>query len=161
MEILVFSDTHGDFTGIMEAVKKHPKAELIIHCGDGEEEAEDIKILNKNKMVISVKGNCDWCSTLNAIEKPKIQGKQFFITHGHIHNVKNGLNNIITAANNNEADILLFGHTHIPLQKKVVKNNKTMYILNPGSCSGRSPTYGHVTIENNKINTNILNLNLE
>ena len=38
MRILVLSDTHGDFNRMMKAVNQQPTAEVIIHCGDGEEQ---------------------------------------------------------------------------------------------------------------------------
>lgn len=40
MRILVLSDTHGDFNRMMKAVTEQPTAEVIIHCGDGEEQVE-------------------------------------------------------------------------------------------------------------------------
>lgn len=46
------------------------------------------------------------------------------------------------------ADVLLFGHTHIPL----VDRAGELTIMNPGTCSrhGRV-TYGLITIENGKL----------
>ena len=43
MRILVLSDTHGDFNRMMKAVTEQPTAEVIIHCGDGEEQVEYLK----------------------------------------------------------------------------------------------------------------------
>ena len=37
MRILVVSDTHGDLRSLIKAVDAQRKAEIIVHCGDGEE----------------------------------------------------------------------------------------------------------------------------
>ena len=54
MRILVLSDTHGDFNRMMKAVTEQPNAEVIIHCGDGEEQVEYLKQNFKDKMVVGV-----------------------------------------------------------------------------------------------------------
>ena len=38
MRILVVSDTHGDLRTLMKAVNAQPSAEIIVHCGDGDEQ---------------------------------------------------------------------------------------------------------------------------
>ena len=38
MRILVVSDTHGDLRSLIKAVDAQRKAEIIVHCGDGEEQ---------------------------------------------------------------------------------------------------------------------------
>ncbi len=50
--------------------------------------------------------------------------RRLFLTHGHIYNEKN-------LPNLSENDVLIHGHTHIPVAKK--QNN--IFILNPGSIS--------------------------
>ena len=98
MRILVLSDTHGDFNRMMKAVTEQPTAEVIIHCGDGEEQVEYLKQNFKDKMVVGVRGNCDWGSMLPATETLRINGKTIFITHGHLYNAKVGLYTIMCAA---------------------------------------------------------------
>lgn len=55
MRILVLSDTHGDFNRMMKAVTEQPTAEVIIHCGDGEQQVEYLKQNFKDKMVVGVR----------------------------------------------------------------------------------------------------------
>ena len=43
MRILVVSDTHRDFSALHHAVQTQPKAEIVLHLGDGEEELMQIK----------------------------------------------------------------------------------------------------------------------
>ena len=77
MRILVLSDTHGDFNRMMKAVTAQPTAEVIIHCGDGEEQVNYLKQTIKDKMIVGVRGNCDWGSMLPATETLRITEKQF------------------------------------------------------------------------------------
>ena len=43
MRILVVSDTHGDLRSLIKAVDAQRKAEIIVHCGDGEEQQRFLK----------------------------------------------------------------------------------------------------------------------
>ena len=55
MRILVLSDTHGDFNRMMKAVTEQPTAEVIIHCGDGEEQVEYLKQnVKENDIVLTL-----------------------------------------------------------------------------------------------------------
>ena len=100
MRILVVSDTHGDLRSLIKAVDAQRKAEIIVHCGDGEEQ------------------------------------------HGHLYDAKSGLYRITSAAREAGADILLFGHTHMPL----TLYEDGLYIMNPGSCHGYYASYGIIDI---------------
>ena len=129
MRILVLSDTHGDFNRMMKAVNQQPTAEVIIHCGDGEEQVRYLKEAVKDKMIVGVRGNCDWNSFLPATETLRINGKTIFITHGHLYNAKVGLYTIMCAAREAKADILCFGHTH----SAISLYEDGLYILNPAA----------------------------
>lgn len=155
MRILVVSDTHGDMHSLLRAVKAQPKAEVIVHCGDGDEQLQTLKMMYKDKMIVGVSGNCDWSSMLPATETLSICGKKIFITHGHLYNAKMGLYQIASAAREQGADILLFGHTHMPLSEY----DDGLYLLNPGSCHGYYASYGYIDItDNGEIVTNTVSL---
>ena len=81
----------------------------------------------------------------------EIDGKKFFITHGHVYGVKSSLTSLKKRAEQNDADCVLFGHTHISLCEK---DGKTFY-LNPGSAR---ETAGVIEIENGKISGCIINI---
>lgn len=142
MRILVVSDTHGDLRTLMKAVNAQPSAEVIIHCGDGDEQVQYLKDTIKDKMIVGVRGNCDWCSSLPSKEILSVCGKRIFITHGHLYNAKVGLYNIMCAAREEKADILLFGHTH----NAMTYYEDGLYVMNPGSCSGYMASYGYIDI---------------
>lgn len=115
MRILVVSDTHGDLRSLIKTVDAQRKAEIIVHCGDGEEQQRFLKDNYKDKMIVAVRGNCDWNSFFPSKEIFKACGKTIFVTHGHLYDAKSGLYRITSAAREAGADILLFGHTHMPL----------------------------------------------
>lgn len=153
MKILVVSDTHGDFNSLSRAVKAQPDAEVIVHCGDGDEQVQLLKETIKDKMIVGVRGNCDWNSFLPSKETLKICGKKIFITHGHLYNAKMGLYKVVCAAREESADILLYGHTHIAMNTY----EDGLYVMNPGSCSGYMASYGIIEItENGDVLTNIV-----
>lgn len=152
MRILVVSDTHGDLFSLKKVVMSQPKAEVVIHCGDGEEQAQWIKENFPEKMVISVRGNCDWGSSLLTTEEITIEGKKIFITHGHLYDVKMTLTKLYFEAKSRNADIVCFGHTHIPLEDY----SDGLYVLNPGSCSGYNAHFGYIDITPQGIVTNTL-----
>ena len=142
MRILVISDTHGDLYTMRRVIDAQPKAEIIVHCGDGRDQVEYLKETCRDKMIVAVKGNCDLGSTLPSTETISICGKKLFITHGHLYNAKATLYNLVCAAKEAGADILLFGHTHIPLSTY----EDGLHLLNPGSCHGYGASYGFVDI---------------
>ena len=142
MRILVVSDTHGDLRSLIKAVDAQRKAEIIVHCGDGEEQQRFLKDNYKDKMIVAVRGNCDWNSFFPSKEIFKACGKTIFVTHGHLYDAKSGLYRITSAAREAGADILLFGHTHMPL----TLSEDGLYIMNPGSCHGYYASYGIIDI---------------
>ncbi len=154
MRIVVASDSHKDYYSLQKAVMSQPTADVVIFCGDGEDDIDTLEMKFPEKMIIAVKGNTDWCSEKRYSEEIELEGKNLFITHGHLFGVKHDYSQIINQAHSLEADILLFGHTHVPY----TDYDNGMYILNPGSI-GYSGTYGIIDITKAGIVTNIINLN--
>ena len=152
MRVLVVSDTHRDVYALRKAILAQPKAEVVIHLGDGEEEAAEMKMNFPEKMFLQVRGNCDWGSTLPAFGEITLEGKHIFYTHGHNYQVKYGLYTVCCAAREHKADIVLFGHTHVP----VTDYEDGLYLMNPGSLNGSTGTYGIIDIMPAGIVTNII-----
>lgn len=132
MKLLVVSDTHGDTFSLKKAIDRIPDAEVVIHCGDGCNELEALKPLYPEKHFICVRGNCDFYTDAENTQRITLEGKGIFITHGHLYNAKSGIYSLYCAAKEAKADLLLFGHTHIPLEEYT----DGIYIVNPGSCQG-------------------------
>lgn len=154
MRILVVSDTHGDAFSLREAILKQPTADVVIHLGDGADEAREMKESFPEKMFLMVRGNCDWGKRLPIDGEATFAGKSIFYTHGYTYNVKYGLYEVASAARAHKADILLFGHTHSAL----TDYQNGLYIMNPGSLHGGQGTYGIVDITHAGIATNILKI---
>lgn len=151
MKILVFSDTHGDVNKMHRAIMSHSDADVVIHCGDGERDVEYVKMGFPSKAFYNVRGNCDFASQLEPALELTLEGKKIFVTHGHLYNVKWGTQNLIYAGMEKQADIVLYGHTHIAEDVYI----DGMYVMNPGSCSGYLASYGIIEITDKGILTNI------
>lgn len=156
MRILVVSDTHGDKLSLLRAIRSQASAEVVIHLGDGADEFEEARLLFPEKMFLGVRGNGDWSSRAPLSDVRTFEGKRFFFTHGHRYNVKMGYYTVCMAAREKQAEVLLFGHTHQPLEDY----EDGLYILNPGSLhsSFQGGSYGIVDITPAGIVTNLLRL---
>ena len=144
MRILVVSDTHGDAYALEQAILAQPGARVILHLGDGAREAEDMETRFPDRTFYCVRGNGDFSggSSLPYTREERLGDKRFFFTHGHLYDAKLGLYRLVCAARERKADLLLFGHTH----QSLTDYDDGLYILNPGSLSGRGGTYGTVDI---------------
>lgn len=152
MKILVMSDSHGDYAKMRRVVMAHSEAEMIIHCGDGEQQSDKLRWDFPDKAVCAVRGNCDWGSSLPLEEIITVENKKIMYTHGHIYRVKYGYDEIKQAAREKGADIVLFGHTHIPF----CEYDDGLYVMNPGSIGGYGATYGVIEITPQGVITNIV-----
>lgn len=142
MRLLVVSDTHRDFGALYHALQTQPKAEVVLHLGDGEEELMRVKPMFPEKMIIGVRGNCDFGSQLPWEEELLLEGKRLFFTHGYTYQVKMTLYELERAARSKKADIALYGHTH----RAEIEYRDGLYLMNPGSLHGSDGTYGTVDI---------------
>ena len=154
MKILVTSDTHNDFKALNKAVDDNPMAKLIIHLGDGLNDIKKIKKAYRDKIILAVKGNCDLNLNVPLMISYSIKKKRLFLTHGNLFNVKKDLSYIINHALENNFNILLFGHTHIPH----IENKDGLMVMNPGSLKTQGGTYGILEILNKKINGDIFKI---
>lgn len=145
---MVVSDTHGEIDECINIVNNTNDIELLIHLGDYTKDAEKIKKETKIK-TINVKGNCDFSDSITPYERMiKINNKKIFLTHGHKYLVKSTLNKIYYKAKEVSADIILFGHSHMPVS--VTHDN--ILLFNPGSISmpkyGSNKCYGILNVSN-------------
>lgn len=154
MKAVVFSDSHGSFAALEAIVQKNPDAELFIFLGDGIDEEENLSYLFSEKKFLAVRGNCDYGSDAPEFAAADFCGKRIFYCHGACFDVKRSLFGAVSAANEAGADILLFGHTHIPY----IGREGSLFIMNPGSAARPRtafPTYGVIEIESGEISMRI------
>lgn len=154
MRVLVVSDTHGNADYLRRALLAQPKAEVVIHLGDGEKEVALLKPSFPEKMFLQVRGNCDWGSELPTVGEFTWEGVKLFFTHGHIYSVKSGLYTAVCAAREAKAQVLLYGHTHNAYQDY----DDGLHIFNPGALSYLYPSYGTLDIGDFGIVPNIVEL---
>ncbi len=154
MRVLVLSDSHGDSSALRRAILAQPKAEVVIHLGDGEQDLQRARPSFPEKMFLQVRGNCDWGSELPVTGTWEMEGVRVFYTHGHAYGVKSGLYNAVCAAREQKAQVLLFGHTH----RALTDYEDGLYIMNPGPLSGWQASYGTLDITPQGIVTNVIKL---
>lgn len=153
MLIAVVSDTHN-YLSILSKVKEEiQQADIVIHLGDVVEDAEYL-LEGFRGRVINVRGNCDFNSTVPSESLEVIEGKRVFITHGHNYNVKQDLLRLKYRAEEVDADIVLYGHTHVAN----VEYENGILFMNPGSpsiCRVGCNSIGLIEIQGEKIDCSI------
>lgn len=153
MLIGVISDTHRYNWIIEKAVEPLKDVDLLIHLGDNVQDVNEISKYYKGN-IINVKGNCDFSVNVPGERIEVIDGKRFFITHGHRYDVKYDLSRLRYKALEAEADIVLFGHTHV----SQIAYEDGIWFVNPGSPALSRDGFNSVAlinIENNKVNASI------
>ena len=152
MKILIFSDIHYDLVNVKAALDANKNAEYALFLGDGLDMLERVSMNYPTVGFISVKGNCDIGLYEYPTEKTvKIAGIKIFMCHGHRLAIKNGFSTLINAASKEDAEIILFGHTHKPFKEEIVlPNGKKAVLFNPGSIGeprgGSDSSYGVLEI---------------
>lgn len=126
----VISDTHGDINSAVKAVQQMLPLDFVIHLGDF---AEDGNLLEERVgiKVMGVKGNCDFHSPLPEDRLIDVCDKKIFVTHGHHYDVKWNYHRIFYKGLEVEADVVLFGHTHVAT--RFIEEG--VLVMNPGSTS--------------------------
>jgi putative phosphoesterase len=154
MKILVFSDSHGNVDNMTLAVERE-RPNRIFHLGDGWQDAERLRDMFPDIPLDQVPGNCDFRFTEPAVKLVQAGGKRILLCHGHTYRVKEGLMDVGYAAREQKADLLCFGHTHIPTQEWAGES----LLLNPGSIGyWGKPTYAVVKIEDGRLTADLRKL---
>jgi len=147
----VFSDSHRK-NAVMKAVleKTNKSIDAVAHLGDGSNEIHHLMLEYPSIPLYVVAGNCDSGSGQNTLAF-NFASKKIILTHGHKFHVKSGYLRISLWAEENEADVCLFGHTHEPA---IFYSGRTL-MMNPGSISfpkSEYPvSYGVVDVDENGI----------
>lgn len=145
-KIVVISDNHGNDDMLRFVKEYEPNADYYVHCGDSE--VSDKHLLEG---FIAVKGNNDWSLDLPDEEKICVEGMSILITHGHRFGYFNRELAMNDALTRNNCQILLCGHTHIPM----FVQDGLFYYINPGSISlprgGSDKSYAVVTIDQGNV----------
>jgi len=134
--LLVISDTHGHSRALevvfnwAQDCSKSGGINATVFLGDG---ASDLSPVANATGFFSewkvVRGNEDFDLSLPLSDVFDCCGHRFYICHGHRCALFNGYYALVAAAQNNKAEVALFGHTHVPCYK----NENNILLINPGS----------------------------
>ena len=146
--LLICSDIHGDALSAKKVIEafEHHQAERLVILGDilyhgprndlpaDYAPKKVIEILNRySDKILAVRGNCDAEVDQMVLTFPiladyafiECDGLRIFATHGHVINKS-------SCSQLRNGDILLHGHTHVPVAEKF---GDDIYYINPGSTS--------------------------
>ncbi len=141
MRLLVISDSHSRKERLESVLKAEPTADAVFHLGDG---AGDLFYLNDTdaRTFFLIRGNCDSAHNPNLQDSCSVtlEDVKIFATHGHLYNVKFGIEKLGLVAAMQQNDLVLFGHTHMP----TVLYENGIHFFNPGSLA--DGCYGCVDI---------------
>lgn len=149
MKILVVSDNHGSTKNLFDLINRVKPFDLLIHCGDIEI-STDVLREKAGCEVYAVRGNNDIFFYYDLPKELIIDaGKdRILITHGNEYYVNYSMEYLIEEAKKKGANIVTFGHTHVPFNKEI----DGIKLFNPGSIAhprqeGRRCTYGFINID--------------
>ena len=141
MKVLIVSDTHGYDDNLYEVIEKEKPIDMLVHCGDIEHSVKNyLSILDCPIHVVG--GNNDFMLGLPEIDRFDIDEHTVVLTHGHRHRVHFELTLLTYLAEENGADVVMFGHLHEPM----IIEEDDITIINPGSLTyprqkGGRPSY--------------------
>ncbi len=134
LRILIMSDSHGRNENVELAIaqvrEEIGEFQMLIHLGDVGD-AREIESLAGVPCYI-VRGNTDYDAKLLNANVIEASGHRIFATHGHLYQVDMRLDLLRFAALENDCDIAMYGHAHVPYLEE---DPDDITILNPGSIS--------------------------
>lgn len=125
MRALIVSDTHGMVDEVTKIVRAVPMVNKGFHCGD----FCVSPLTEPFRNMVLVKGNNDFQADVPYDQLVEWAGLRIFVTHGHKYAVEHSLLQLKYKAQEVQADVVMFGHTHYPLCLK----EDGMILINPGS----------------------------
>lgn len=140
MKFLVFSDSHGCVETMAQAVARE-QPQGVIHLGDCWPDGQALRRRFPGLPVYQVAGNCDrYCTDPGMVQilRLELEDVVCYLCHGHQFRVKMGLLRLKLAANEANAQVALFGHTH----RSYCQDVEGLLLFNPGACGSFSGTYG-------------------
>ncbi len=157
MDVLIISDSHGKEKYLREILSRQPKRpSAILFLGDG---LRGMSAADTGGIPLyAVRGNCDWSETDFPEELSIIlEEKRLILSHGHLYSVKSSYMRVLKHGIEEEADAVLFGHTHHAELYTLPKGSeyegkiltKDLMLFNPGAlCEG---SFGMLHIEGGKM----------
>ncbi len=141
MKLLVLADTHGNLPLAVRALDEAGPVDYLIHLGD---EVEDSRILEAmvDCPTIGIAGNCDTGSSLPRELRCAFAGVEFLLTHGDTYHVKAGLARLHVRARAEQAQVVLYGHTHRAADEEI----EGIRFINPGTLHRTSSSWSYAIV---------------
>ena len=153
MKILVLSDTHAYLENARAVLARlQGKVDAVFHLGDHDDDAVALQQEFPKLPFHYVKGNNDYRVDTPSQKLVRLGGKTLLLTHGHKQRVYCNYDTISYWAEEQGADVVLFGHTHLPYEAYIASDSeeeKSVWLFNPGSMSKPregKPSYGIIDI---------------
>lgn len=128
MKFLVVSDNHGDQKVLEKLVHHYQQhVDAMIHCGDSELSYD----ADLRRQFLIVGGNMEFDQQFPESLTRKIGSETVFVAHGHRLGINYDLTRLQLAAQQAEATLAFYGHSH-QLACEMVAG---CLFLNPGSIS--------------------------
>ena len=156
---LILSDSHGR-SDFIDLALRRVAPDGVLFAGDGLLDLTRCQELTCP--LWAVRGNCDFLAAEplvigGSLYTPEdeavfaVEGVRILLMHGHLRGVKSGLDRAVCRAAEVGADILIFGHTHQPLERRLTPEavpslQKPLTLFNPGSMGDwRHASFGTLT----------------
>lgn len=150
MKILVLSDSHSSLRFMRECADT-VAPDAIVHLGDYYDDGQIIQEEYPGALFYQVPGNCDRYRCPPFVREMLVQrigGVDFFLTHGHVHRVKQTMGLLLRDARAAHVQAVLYGHTHVA---DCHQEEDGLWVMNPGSCGYSGGSAGLIELENKKI----------
>ncbi|UWG49106.1 ICC-like phosphoesterase [Halanaeroarchaeum sp. HSR-CO] len=149
--IAVVSDTHADGEYILDGAvaRSVRRAETVVHAGDFTSEAALEAVQRESDRLYAVHGNADDATVTERLPPARVfeeGGVRFAVTHTQ----RGGEMGLVYFGRERGADVVISGHTHRPLAKRV----EGLLLVNPGSHEqprGGHRTYAELSVEKGSV----------
>jgi len=134
MRIAVFSDTHRNIDPVVSIIEGLPADTILYHLGDYMLDAMHIERLTGRRMTKVWGNNDNSHGGEDLIVEDLADDLRVFATHGHRYGVKLDLERLVFEAKRAGANLVLYGHTHVPAVDEI----DGMMVVCPGAFYGAS-----------------------
>lgn len=127
--------------------------DVMIHLGDYFEDGLAMHEEFPQIPFFQVPGNCDCYRVPDSAQQILIEnigGVNIYMTHGHLHRVKDNTAKLLAAARVSKCDAVLYGHTH---RAECYQDESGLWVMNPGTCGFYGGSAGLMEISDGRIKT--------
>ncbi|MFO7818928.1 MAG: metallophosphoesterase [Halanaerobacter sp.] len=150
MRLAVFSDAHRNLVRMESTLAELEDIDYLVYAGDGLNMVLESGIASDFEL-LAVQGNCDHLPQYPRERVIDLGEQRILLTHGKRYRIKLGLDNLYYKAQEIEADIVIFGHTHC----RYAREEEGVLFFNPGSISqpkdSKGPSYGLLEIDGPRV----------